>query len=325
MTQPAGTWQQPPFAQAQLAWTDASGNANLFAFDCVIDEEWDEGATVTEHPVEVGADVADHVRVQLRKVRLHIWATNEPIDANNWDEATTASVTLDAPAPTWVAGPNTLYIQEWDNPITLRSLGGALAGFAGQAIGSALGGAQTGQLAGDIAALAGLEAAFLALPAKADPAVVQTDAGLQPPPGVTYIAQVQQWPGGAEGTDYVAKTISQLQLLKNTAQAIEVIGSKSFCSPMVIVGFTNVRSKETGSGCDITLELKEVRTVTTQVVPAPIPFLAAGGGAPPTPKGKQDTSDAPPQTQQSVALALSQLGGGLPNILSFLLPPGPTP
>ena len=329
-TQPWGAWNTVPAVQAAITWDDTGNGGGTIHFDCVVDENWDEGAAVTEHPVEVGADVADHIRVQLRKCTLHVWSSNEPIDRNWVAQATVGGVTLDAPAAAWQAGPNTLTIPVWDNPIALRALGGALAGFAGQAIGGALGGAQTGQLAGDIAALVGLEAAYLALPASAEPQVVPTDAGLQPFGATSFTAQVQQWPGGTSGVDYVSAMVSALQLLKNTAQLIQVIGSKTACYAMVITGLTTVRSKDTGSGADITIEFSEVRLVTTQTVAAPIPNLSAGGGVPPQNKGKQDAGDAPPQTQTSVAFnfkaAFAALPpGGLAGVLGNLFPAGPVP
>jgi hypothetical protein len=320
MTQPASTWATWPAVAARLAWTDEAGNQNGLTFDLIVSEQWEEGATVTEHPVEQGADVADHVRVELRKCELKVWATNEPIDANNWDQATLTTSTLGTPAPNWQPGSSGVVVQTFDNPILLRSLAGSLVGLAGGLIGGAVGGAGTGQLAGDIAALVGLEAAFLAIPATAGTTEVLTDAGLEPPPATSQQVRTQQWPGGSTGTDYVAKTIAQLQLLKNTAQLLDVIGSKQFCSPMVIENITTVRAQEQGTGADITLALKEVRLVVTQTVPVPIPNLSGGGGVPPANKGAQDPQDAPVQTQKStakyIAAAISSLPPG--GILSML-------
>jgi hypothetical protein len=301
-----------PAVAAHFSWNDAAGNSNRFSFDLVVSETWDEDATVTEHPVEQGADVTDHVRVQLRKVELKVWATNEPIDANNWDQATVQTASLDLPGQTWETGPGQVTIPVWDNPIILRSLAGSLVGLAGGLIGGALGGAKAGMIAGDIAALVGLEAAFLLDPASVSPDTIQTDAGLLPKKNATQSVQVQQWPGGSDGTDYVAMTIAKLQLLKNTAQQIFFIGTKSFCSPMVIEKLTHVRSADTGSGADITIGLKEVRIVTTQTVPAPIPNLPAGGGVPPSNKGTQDAADASPTTSTSAAKQLAQAIKGLP-------------
>lgn len=323
MTQSATSWNSYPAFAAHLAWTDAAGNQNQLTFDCVVSEQWDEDATVTEHPVEQGADVTDHVRVELRKCELKVWATNEPIDANNWDEATITSSTLsldpNGVQPRWKVGSGELTVSGWDNPILLRSLAGSLVGLAGSAIGSAVGGSATGMIAGDVAALAGLEAAFLLDPAEATAGTVQTDAGLEPNVNGLAKVQTQQWPDSSSGgTDYVAKTIGQLQLLKNTAQQIDLLGSKQSCSPMVIEKFSTVRSAETGTGADITIGLREVRIVTTQTVPVSIPNLSGGGGVPPKNKGSQDPQDAPVQTQKSVAKQLKAAGVSASSIASFL-------
>jgi len=122
----------------------------------------------------------------------------------------------------------------------------------------------------------------------------------------------------------VSAMVSALQLLKNTAQLIQVIGSKTACYAMVITGLTTVRSKDTGSGADITIEFSEVRLVTTQTVAAPIPNLSAGGGVPPQNKGKQDAGDAP--TQTSVLLKILDLPHiDFASVRASLFPAGPVP
>jgi hypothetical protein len=54
-------------------------------FDCVTDESLAHGAEVTEHPVEEGANVADHIRNVSDEIKLTIITTNTPIkpDVNN--------------------------------------------------------------------------------------------------------------------------------------------------------------------------------------------------------------------------------------------------
>jgi len=313
---PGGVWSGWPANPASLLWIDTGGNTNFMTFDLVQSETWTEDATVTAHPVEVGADVADHVRVELRKCELKVWATNEPIDANTFDQATLTKAPIDVPGPGWAPGPGVIIVPNWTNPIELRAIAGSLVGLAGTIAGSAAGGANASRLVGDIAAVVGIEAADLLLPAFETDLPVQTDAGLQPTSGQTIQAQVQQWPGGATGTDYVAKTIAQLLALKNAAQLLEVSGTKDYCFPMVISGITYVRSDEQGTGADITLQFTEVRIVSTQTVAAPIPNLSAGGGTPPKNKGSQDPSNAPNDTQSLVVKAInfgkSLLGPGGP-------------
>ena len=275
-----GTWSSWPANPVQLIWLDTGGNTNVMTFDLVQSGRGRRTRRSRRTPVEVGADVADHVRVELRKCELKVWATNEPIDANTFDQATLTKASIDVPGPGWAAGPGVIIVPNWTNPIELRAIAGSLVGLAGTVAGSAAGGANASRLVGDIAAVAGIEAADLLLPAFETDLPVQTDAGLQPTEGQTIQAMVQQWPGGATGTDYVTKTIAQLLALKTSAQLLEVLGTKEICFPMVISGMTTVRSAEQGTGAEITLQFTEVRIVSTQTVAAPIPHLPAGGGTP---------------------------------------------
>ncbi len=48
-------------------------------FDCVLSETHEITSTVTEHPVEQGADLSDHKRPGQRRVRLEGMVTNTPI------------------------------------------------------------------------------------------------------------------------------------------------------------------------------------------------------------------------------------------------------
>lgn len=315
---PIGTWNSYPAAPVALAWVDSGGNLSIFTFDVVKSETWDEPAQVTEHPVETGANVGDHVRVQLRECKLEVHATNEPIDANQWAVATTGKQAIDVPGPSWAAGPGTIIVPQWSNEIELKSLAGSLVGIAGAVVGNAIGGGSTGGLVGDVAAIAGLEAADLLLHGEASTLPVSTDAGIQPRSGQTIQAQVQQWPGGAAGVDYVSKTVKQLILLKNSAQQIQVIGTKDKCLSMVIEKLTIERSSDTGTGADIAIGFKEIRTVTTQTVPAPIPHLSGGGGKPPQNKGSQNPAPATDADADALLALMRKAAPGW-------IPPPPNP
>ena len=307
MSQDNAGWNDWPARPAYLQWIDASGNQQQFFFDLVQSEEWGEDATVTTHPVEIGADVADHVRVELRTCELKVWSTNEPIDQNNFDQAHLTAETLNIGAPNWEPGSGELIVSTWNNPIELRSMLGLAGGVVGNLVGSALGGRNTGQAVGDIAAIASIEAADLALPATAGETVVPTNAGLLPPVPTTKDVQVQEWPSSGQGNDYVGATILALQTLKNTAQQLTVFGTKSLCQPMVINKLGYSRSSDTGTGADITIGFTEVRTVATQTVAVPIPNLSAGGARPPTNKGAQNPASASTQQQTETATQLTSL------------------
>lgn len=66
-----------------LIWEDDSGAAVTMAFDIDRQESHEFVTTVTEHPVEVGADVADHVRDELDRFTLEGYVTDAPTNTDN--------------------------------------------------------------------------------------------------------------------------------------------------------------------------------------------------------------------------------------------------
>ncbi len=257
MTQPVA-----PFAIAPcyFSWIDESGVENTLQFDLVESEAWDQGAEVTEHPVEQGANVADHVRVALPKVELAIFATNEPLaQGNNFTDM--------------ALGPLPLIAKEWQSNVALRGL---ITG-AGGAIGAAAGG-----LAGNVVGeLVGAAAASLI------------------PPGQEVDTPVvfSTWQPLGEATDYVGATIQLLLTLKDTAQLITVNGTKQVEDNMVITGLTYTRSADEGTGASISITLEQLRIVQTQTVSVPLP--AVPRATPPVNKGLQPPTSGSPAQQQS--------------------------
>jgi hypothetical protein len=270
----AQTWSSYPAPQAYITWTDSSGTTNWFTFDLVESENWDTGADITEHPVEQGANIADHVRVKLDKCELKIFSTNEPINGNAFDQAEIANVPIATDTPSWVPGDGLIIIPQWENNIALRALAGSLVGLVGGLSGTG----------GKIAGLAIVEAADLLVPGEQILLPVQTDAGLLPPAPVQMSATVQQY---ATPTDYVEATHAQMIALKNAAQIVQVFGTKQVNFSMVVETASFMRDVDSGTGEVLTIGFKEIRVVSTQVVTAPIPHLSAGGGKPPVSHGAQ--------------------------------------
>lgn len=305
----SGNWYASsgqPAPSAALQFTDASGVNNLLTFSVVKSENWDENAEVTEHPVEVGANVADHVRVSLVKCELKVFNTNEPIGQSQQmgsyvDQSARGPLSLPVPVPSWSSGSLTLNYPVWDNPILERA---ALQAATG-AIGNAVGGA-TGSVIG--AAVGGLAGALL-LKAHASTKTQGTNAGLENVSQPASPFFVDQWPGH---TDYVQNMHTLLVNLKNTAQVFTVLGTKKTLTPMVIETLSFSRTNETGSGEDVTIGLKEIRQVSTQTVTAPIPNLSAGGGKPPAAHGGQDPVPTTSESAVHVAAVAVQsfVGGG---------------
>jgi hypothetical protein len=266
--------QANPYGSVRyLTWTDASGTVNYWVPDVTISEEWEQGAEVTEHPVEQGANVADHVRVALPKVTLEVFATNEPTAPGN-NFAAMQLVGLPMTANVWMS--NSLL-----RGLTLAA-GGALAAAAGAAGGSN---------ASAAVSLAGLAAASFVPPGQA----VATP----------MVASVYQFPGGAD--DFVLLTIQLLLSLKNTAQLITVNGSKQSEDNMVIEDFTYTRGEDEGTGATITLGLKQIRIVQTQTVSPPLPAIPRAAGQ--TNAGLKPPTDGTPAQQQSWLSAIAGWAG----------------
>jgi hypothetical protein len=294
---------------AFISWKDASGTQYSFYPDLVVSEKWTEGAAVTEHPVEQGANIVDHVRVELVKCELVIFATNEPIGPNSFAVPVMGTASLEGlPGPAIAAAvfeaPEAVV---WNNELALKA---ALLG-AGGAIGGAIGGAVGNAVGAAAGALAG---AFLAQPS-AELVAVPTTTTLTVAPQVEGTGFVQVF---AEGTgvqagvdglpnvavDFVSATIGLLASLKNTAQILTLNGSKEVNTSMVIESLAYVREEGTGTGAEITIDFKEIRIIQTLTVNVPLPSVPRA--ATPTSQGQQNPSDASASVQESAAYQIEQ-------------------
>ena len=63
----------------QPAYLVTPAGANLY-FECILSEKTDYGADISEHPVEQGSDITDHVRVKLQECTLSALVTQSPTD-----------------------------------------------------------------------------------------------------------------------------------------------------------------------------------------------------------------------------------------------------
>ena len=289
---------------AYLTWTDASGNTSSFYPDLVISEKWENPATMTEHPVEQGANVIDHVRVELVKCVLTIFATNEPIGANNFADPglpqpvglTGGESPADGTYPT-----STVTAAVWNNNLTARGIALAVGDLAATAAAGAIGG-EIGGIAGAATIIgAGLLEGLL-LSGSASNKSIPITAGSPAAPQVTGQAQVIYF---SQTQDFVEATIQLLLNLKTTTQIISVFGSKQSVQSMAIENVAYTRDEETGTGAEIVISLKEVRFVQTVVVNVPLPSIPSAANT--IARGNQNPSNASPSAQESVASYLASL------------------
>lgn len=64
---------------ALIEWQDASGNTIAVELDVTNTEAWETAAEITEHAVEEGANVADHIRPAGETLTLEGWVSNTPL------------------------------------------------------------------------------------------------------------------------------------------------------------------------------------------------------------------------------------------------------
>lgn len=70
---------------ATIIYSSATGRLSAVEFDCTGTEDHTQAAEVTEHPVEEGVDIADHVRPRLMQLSLTGTITNTPVNSSTTD------------------------------------------------------------------------------------------------------------------------------------------------------------------------------------------------------------------------------------------------
>jgi hypothetical protein len=65
---------------ALIRWTDEGGTENVIDFDVAMTEGYEVAADVTEHAVETGSNISDHVRAKNRTFTITAFISNTPIE-----------------------------------------------------------------------------------------------------------------------------------------------------------------------------------------------------------------------------------------------------
>jgi len=104
---------------AELTWTLENGGEASILFDATVRDTHEASATITEHPVEEGANISDHVRPDLDRVTLSVVVSNKPIvspvDHNDGVRGSQQPVELTGPDGELLARANVLV---FDGPMT---------------------------------------------------------------------------------------------------------------------------------------------------------------------------------------------------------------
>lgn len=73
---------EPGQSALSLAWLDSSGAIISVRFDAVTSETHEALMTITDHPVEVGANVVDNAREMPQTIAIEGYVSNKPLASN---------------------------------------------------------------------------------------------------------------------------------------------------------------------------------------------------------------------------------------------------
>jgi hypothetical protein len=320
------------FHEAFVEYTDAAGNLNTIVFDAVTAEDWNPTATVTEHPVEDGANIGDHVRVGLMTCTLKVHVTNEPSGSNWLDDPTLAPITFQWP--------------QWVNNLDANAQALQAGGLASEIVGAGASLLENATPLGNLVAQALIPTRQVTATGNTVPGYDTSDALTVAGEAVNSLSDVAsnltfelvadalEEPGYAitvptttpgnivqfeEFTDYAQEMIYAFIGLLSNAQLFHVVGSKMDQTNMILTSMAVHRGEisETGTGAQLELSFKQLRIVSTNTTLAPIPTLPRGQST--VTKGSQDPPDAAVQQQKSVALLASNyVSAGLKSVAAAI-------
>ena len=107
------------FTPAFLSWIDDANEAQNLYFDLAFSYGAEHSSEVTTHPVESGANIADHVRVKPLQIKLEVFVSNSPIADLPDGSRKGAVVSTPLSYPTALAagyGPKTLNSYQFSGP-----------------------------------------------------------------------------------------------------------------------------------------------------------------------------------------------------------------
>ena len=107
------------FIPAFLSWLDDANEAQSLYFDLAFSYGAEHSSEVTTHPVEAGANIADHVRVKPLQIKLEVLVTNSPIAdlPDGSRQGKVVSTTLSYPTTLAASyGPKTLNSYQFGGP-----------------------------------------------------------------------------------------------------------------------------------------------------------------------------------------------------------------
>lgn len=243
-----------------LIWEDDAGETKSVRFDVVSTETHELLNVITEHPVETGANISDHVRPELERVSLEGYVSNKPLYSNPGVEEIMDFSVLELTLPE----------QETELPITPGAVTRAVVGAVGSLFDSK-----------------------------------PTSANV------------------LNGTDFVDRVRAMYDDLKDARDNHRIIRLETALheyDSMVIERLAIPRSVQDGTGATFQVDLKQIRTVTSETVAAPEPAEARGQAtvSAGSKSGDKNNDAKKSERLQSIAAGLKDgAGASLKDLVGF--------
>jgi hypothetical protein len=263
---------------AFISWVPKAGGPRSLFFDVVTEESVNSPASVTDHPVEDGPNVADHIRLEPKKCTLQVFISNSPVyDVNGRGGRVSSLPMVVAVSSNSRGRTETVPVKTYDAPLPLNPAG-----------------AVTSAVSAAVKSFAGTGNKELK--------VVLYDRGVT---SLQSAAQVMQFPSEF---DAVADTVRTLEELQNSYQLVSIYLPYKTYENMYLEGLQVTRNTKTGDGAQLHLDFKQLFLVEAKLVNAPIPTQSIG--TPMKAKGAQGTKVAPALAADKVKSVAKGLIGG---------------
>lgn len=256
-----------------ITWQDETGALGVIRLDIATSATPEDSMTITEHPVEQGANVVDHAREEPTRFTLEGMVSSLP---NPEVDTDTAYQSFELTVPVMNAAPNqTIKLQPPEPPIQLSPSGLIQAGV-GAIVNAVTGGPN-------------MNAEF---------------AGVPRPGSVTLQGQGLQQ---TAPRNRIRDVYEALLRVMTARQLVTVNTRDRDLFDMMIERVAEPRAVEDGSSAKFQVDLKRIRVTASKTVQAPKPTEARGKG--PVNKGAQATKKkTDPKPFKSVAAALADAG-----------------
>lgn len=258
---------------ASILYTLKSSKPSIITADATETEEHTHTATISRHPVDKGADIADNVRTEPDRVSLTLWFSNTPLGPPKQDDyyftgATWSKNNVDL----HVSGNTRLPRRHSGNPINVvpyvppHSLRDTTGG-ATQALNLLPGGL------GVIGFAANIKTPAIAPVFKEQPVTYEGPGDLQ--------AILYSWSKAKDGSELKtldrAKVIHDvLRLIQTSGTVCQVVTFDNIYDDMLITSIVRTVDVNTANVAKVVVEFEKIRVVSSETVASTQPLQTRG-------------------------------------------------